>query len=173
MIKSFVHILREEPEAFLIIVGRWLDRGLGEKLEQLVRDLGIESSVKFHGGDPKGKEIIAGLDILTIPYRIEPYGRILLEAWLAETPVIATRVGRIDEIITHNKDGVLVKHGDEEDMAQAVLKVWRDKTFAENLVMEGRRTVEKRFSIYRCTKDLEEVYEKTYEAYWNRKHSNP
>ncbi len=173
MIKSFARILREEPEAFLIIVGKWLDRGLGEKLEQLVRDLGIESSVKFHGGDPRGKEIIAGLDILTIPYRVEPYGRILLEAWLAKTPVIATRVGHIDKIISHNKDGVLVEHGDEEDMAQAVLKVWRDKAFAENLVTEGRRTVENRFSIYRCTKDLEAVYEKIKETYWNRIHSNP
>lgn len=158
MIKSFVHILREEPDAFLVIVGRWMDRGLGEKLQKLAGDLGISESVLFHGPDREAIRIIAGLDVLTIPYRVEPYGRILLEAWIAETPVVATRVGHIDKIITHEKDGLLVNHGDTKAMSQAVLRIWRDKCFSKLLTQEGKKTVEKRFAIRTCTEKLENLY---------------
>jgi len=158
MIKSFVHILKEEPDAFLLIVGKWMDRGLGEKLERMILNLGIKESVLLHGPDPEAIRMIAGLDVLTIPYRVEPYGRVLLEAWLGKTPVVATRVGHIDKIISHNKDGLLVDHGDEKAMSQAVLRIWRDKEFSQSLTQEGRKTLEARFSIRACTAKLESLY---------------
>jgi len=159
MIKSFVHVLAEEPEAFLVIVGRWMDPGLGEKLLRLAYELGIDKSVKLHGHDDKAAQIIAGLDMLTIPYRVEPYGRILMEAWLAKTPVIATRVGKIEQIITNGNDGLLVEHGDELAMSEAVLKIWRDKALRDHLTREGYSTVKNRFSIEKCTRELEKLYE--------------
>jgi len=89
---------------------------------------------------------------------VEPFGRVLLEAWLAKTPVVATSVGRISKIITNNRDAMLVEHGDEQAMCNAVIKLFRDKKFSSDLAIEGRKTVETRFSIKRCTEKLEGIY---------------
>lgn len=158
MIRSMVHILEEEPQAHLVIIGTWMDVGLAEKLQDLIDHLGIGQSVTLHGHDPLAKWMIAGFDMLTIPYRVEPFGRILLEAWLAGTPVIATHVGHIDKIITHGKDGLLVNHGDERAMCSAALRLWQDKDFRDRIIKDGRETVESRFSIEKCTEKLESLY---------------
>ncbi|MEW6664780.1 MAG: glycosyltransferase family 4 protein [Thermodesulfobacteriota bacterium] len=159
MLRSFVHILKQEPEAFLLIVGKWMDRGLCEKLQRMARDLGIADSVRFHGPDSEATRIISGLDALSIPYRIEPFGRVLLEAWALGIPVIATRVGRIDQIISHMQDGILVNHGDEHAMTSAVLTLFRDRTLRSAMAERGRKTVQERFSIQSCTRQLESLYD--------------
>lgn len=160
MIRSFARILQEEPEAFLVIVGKWMEKAVVQQLQALIADLGIGDSVRLHGFEPQAIRIIGGLDVLTIPYRVEPYGRILLEAWLARTPVVATRVGRIEEIIGSDRNGLLVSHGDETGMKDAVLRLWRDKALRQSMAEAGRRTVEERFSIQTCTRKLEDVYDR-------------
>ena len=101
--------------------------------------------------------MIAGMDMLSLPYRIEPFGRVLLEAWLAGTPVVASKVGRIDQIITDGKDGLLVDYGDERGLSTAILSLWRNSALRAALALEGRNTVEKRFSISDCTAKLENL----------------
>jgi glycosyltransferase involved in cell wall biosynthesis len=170
MIRSFKLLLKEEPNAFLVIVGNKHYEQLANDLEKLTINLGIEKSVLMPGSDHEAKRVISGLDIFCLPYRIEPFGRVLLEAWLAATPVIATRIGKIEEIITDGKDGLLVNYGDEEAMSRALTRVWRNKAIREMLIHEGRHTVEERFSIEECTRKIEDVFEKVINDYKSEKY---
>ncbi len=155
LIRSFAHVLKEEPNAFLVIVGSQHYNELVKELKMMTLELGIANSVRFHGKDPEAKRMIAGMDVLSLPYRVEPFGRVLLEAWLTGTPVVASRVGNIDQIITHGKDGLLVEYGDENAMSQAIIELWQDKELRASVASEGRKTVEKRFSIGECTTKVE------------------
>ena len=165
LIKSFAKVLIKEPEAFLIIIGSCYNKKLVNKLKSLVKSLGIVDSVRFHGPDKEARRMIGQLDVFCMPYRVEPFGRVLLESWAMETPVIATKVGKIEKIIEHNKNGILVNYGDEDALSNAIITIWRDKKIAKLLVEEGLKAVKQRFSIEVCTRKLEILCEEVVETY--------
>jgi glycosyltransferase involved in cell wall biosynthesis len=63
------------------------------------------------------------LDVLVLPSHEEPFGTVLAEAMAVGTPVVATRVGGLAEVVADRVTGRLVAPGDPESLAQAVLDV--------------------------------------------------
>lgn len=63
------------------------------------------------------------LDVLVAPSRQEPFGTVLAEAMAVGTPVVATRVGGLAEVVTDGVDGRLVEPGDPRALAAAVVDV--------------------------------------------------
>jgi glycosyltransferase involved in cell wall biosynthesis len=63
------------------------------------------------------------LDVLVLPSREEPFGTVLAEAMAAGTPVVATRVGGLAEVVRDGVTGRLVVPGDPAALAAAVLEV--------------------------------------------------
>ena len=67
--------------------------------------------------------LMASLDVLVLPSRAEPFGTVLAEAMNAGTPVVATRVGGLPEVVDDGVTGRLVEPGDPAALAAAVLEV--------------------------------------------------
>jgi glycosyltransferase involved in cell wall biosynthesis len=63
------------------------------------------------------------LDVLVAPSRSEPFGTVLSEAMAAGTPVVATNVDGLPEVVDDGVNGVLVEPGDPAALADAVLRV--------------------------------------------------
>ncbi len=63
------------------------------------------------------------LDVLVLPSRQEPFGTVLAEAMAVGTPVVATTVGGLAEVVQDGVSGRLVAPGEPELLAQAVLEV--------------------------------------------------
>ena len=63
------------------------------------------------------------LDVLVLPSRQEPFGTVLAEAMMAGTPVVATRVGGLSEVVRDGLTGRLVAPGDPAALAAGVLDV--------------------------------------------------
>jgi glycosyltransferase involved in cell wall biosynthesis len=63
------------------------------------------------------------LDVLVLPSRQEPFGTVLAEAMAVGTPVVATRVGGLAEVVVDGVTGRLVQAGDPAALAHAVLEV--------------------------------------------------
>ncbi|HEX2017254.1 MAG TPA: glycosyltransferase family 4 protein [Solirubrobacteraceae bacterium] len=63
------------------------------------------------------------LDVLVLPSRQEPFGTVLSEAMAVGTPVVATRVGGLEEVVSDGVNGRLVAPGDPPALAAAVLDV--------------------------------------------------
>ncbi len=72
---------------------------------------------------PDGAAVMRHLDVLVAPSRQEPFGTVLAEAMAAGTPVVATRVGGLDEVVADGVTGRLVTPGDPAELAAAVLEV--------------------------------------------------
>ena len=86
---------------------------------QVRSDAGVE-----HYGWVKGAAGLMGaLDVLVLPSHQEPFGTVLAEAMNAGTPVVATRVGGLAEVVEDGVTGRLVPPGDPEALAQAVVEV--------------------------------------------------
>jgi glycosyltransferase involved in cell wall biosynthesis len=63
------------------------------------------------------------LDVLVLPSRQEPFGTVLVEAMAVGTPVVASRVGGLAEVVEDGVTGHLVEPGDPEALARAVVDV--------------------------------------------------
>jgi glycosyltransferase involved in cell wall biosynthesis len=72
---------------------------------------------------PDGAAVMRHLDVLVAPSRQEPFGTVLAEAMAAGTPVVATRVGGLAEVVADGETGRLVTPGRSDELAAAVLEV--------------------------------------------------
>ena len=86
----------------------------------------------------------------------EPFGRVIVEAMAAGTPVIAARDGGVPEIITDGVDGFLAPPGDLEAYLAALRKLWAAPSHA-TLAAAARRTVAERFSIARVKTEFQKL----------------
>ena len=80
----------------------------------------------------------------------------IIEAWAAGAPVIATTVGGIPSMVRHEQDGLLVPPADVAAIVAAIKRVRDDKPLRRNLVANGYASVrdltyERRVHILRCT----------------------
>ncbi len=76
---------------------------------------------------PDGAAVMRHLDVLVAPSRQEPFGTVLAEAMAAGTPVVATRVGGLAEVVADGVTGRLVSPGEPAELAAAVLEVLADR----------------------------------------------
>jgi len=74
-------------------------------------------------------------------------------------PIVATDVGGIPEVVRHNKNGFLVSPGDSGALAEAIIKLLRDKELSRKMGEEGRRQINERFSAKKMVDDIEGVYQ--------------
>jgi glycosyltransferase involved in cell wall biosynthesis len=71
--------------------------------------------------------------VLALPSRSEGYGRVIVEAFMRGRPVVASAVGGILDLITSERNGLLVPPQDPEALARALLRVLRDRGYASEL----------------------------------------
>jgi glycosyltransferase involved in cell wall biosynthesis len=100
----------------------------------------------------------AGADIYVQPSREEPFGLGVLEAMLAGTPVVASRVGGLAEQIEHGRTGLLVEPDDAAALAGAIGQLATNRKLAAALANAGCRTARARFSREAMVNGLESAY---------------
>lgn len=127
----------------LVIVG---EGPLRSELEDLAKQLGINKQVFFTGWvDPKDVvNYLTAADIFVGPSKrcpdgsTEAQGLTFIEAMQAGTPVIATDVGGIGDVIQHEQTGLLVAESSPEQIASSVLRLTEDKELESALVKRAR-----------------------------------
>ncbi len=97
-------------------------------------------------GDVKNVELYTSARVFICPSVYEPFGIINLEAMACETPVVATAVGGIPEVVVPEETGILVDPADSGQIAAAVNRLLENPELAAEMGKRGRRRVEERFS---------------------------
>ncbi len=123
-------------------------------LEALAQRLGVASRVVFRGKIPPDElqASYARAAVCVLPSVLdargdtEGLGVVLLEAMNHGTPVIASRVGGIPDIVEDGVSGLLVPPGDADALAAAVRRVRDDPALARRLGEAGRRRLREQFS---------------------------
>ena len=108
-------------------------QGLFEMLK-VVEEIWLQKSF-FHllGRREDISSILSAADIFVLPSLAEGQPRVLLEAMAAGLPCVATRGLGLSEVITHERDGLLVPPRDSEALAQAINVLLSDKKLADKL----------------------------------------
>lgn len=138
-------------------------QGTGRRvvLEQLTRDLGIESYVRFLGHRSDIPDIMRQLHLLVVPSQFEPFGRVVIEAMACGRPVIGSRDGGIPEIIDNGQTGYLVEVGDCAAFARAALDLLSDKSKWEGMSRQAVTVVRERFSSATHVENITSIYRAT------------
>ena len=144
----------------IIVIG---DGELRHKLEDYIRELDIEEIVEFKGWIKDLNDIYKELDILTLTSLNEGTPVSIIEAMAATRPVVATMVGGVGDIVQDRKSGYLVQSGDDEDFAEKLSDLIKDKEKRKRFGEYGRELVKDRFSKDRLIKDIEELYNRFFE----------
>jgi glycosyltransferase involved in cell wall biosynthesis len=155
LLAALPEVRREIPGLVVLLVGEGRRQ---EDLQRQVRNLGLESTVRFLGTRRDLPEIFRALDLFVQPSLWEGLPLALLKAMGAGLPVVATRVSGSREAIVDGVNGCLVPPGDPEALARAILKLHRQPEARRRLGDAARRTVAERYSLEAMLKRLEELY---------------
>ncbi|RKQ34302.1 glycosyltransferase family 4 protein [Oceanobacillus halophilus] len=115
--KAFANILDRFPNCKLVLVG---DGSLKEELETLVKDLGIQENVSFMGHRDDVDCFYQLADITLLTSLSESFPLVLLESARAKTPVIATDVGGVNNLIVNNNLGWIIPPNRVDDLILAM-----------------------------------------------------
>jgi glycosyltransferase involved in cell wall biosynthesis len=121
------------------------------QLERLASRLGIAERVRFLGWRDDVPALLAQTDLLVCPSLHEPLGNVVIEAWSAGVPVIATASDGPAGLITDGENGVLVPlpntpGGGPQALASAIERVLADAPLRAKLGKAGRRAYEAEFT---------------------------
>ena len=97
--------------------------------------------------------------IFVLPSFREAFPVVNLEALACETPVIATNIGGIPEVIQHGKNGILIPPNNAIKLAEAIQYLLDNKDVRAKFGREGRKSVVEIFSYSVITKKLHRIYE--------------
>lgn len=151
-------IIKEEtPRIKLIVVG---SGSLEMELTRQVQDLGVKDLVFFLGFREDVPRILASLDLFVLSSHMEGLGSSIMDAMAAKLPVVATRAGGIPEVVVHRETGLLVQPRSPSALAEAVLKLYKDRKLAAALGEKGFQVVHEKFSAESMAERIIQIYER-------------
>jgi N-acetyl-alpha-D-glucosaminyl L-malate synthase BshA len=156
----FARIARRVPSR-LLLVGDGPD--LGAALDK-ARDLGIARQVDALGEQDQIIPLLSIADLFLLPSAQESFGLAALEAMACETPVVASNVGGLSEVMDHGVTGFLHPPDDIQAMADSGVRLLTDDELHARIATESRRAVRKRFCRDLVVPQYEAFYVKTLEA---------
>jgi len=158
-VRAAARIVRERPDARFLLVG---SGPLERELRALAHSLGIDRACIFvdPAVDRRASvyDLIAALDVLVLPSLSEGTPMALLEAMALRTPVVASAVGGVPEVIADRVTGLLVAPRDDRALAAACLELAQNRLWAEMLATAARRRVETEFSSVRTGEAVARLY---------------
>jgi len=159
-VRAASRVLEEFPEARFIIVG---EGPLREEVERLRGELGIGDKLILAGHCHEETEVgkflnLIDISVLTSGYEGLPLAA--LQSMYLKKPMVITAVRGAREVISHQKDGMIVPVSDMERIAEAIMFLLKDEKKAKEMGEEARRSVEKSFTAGRMAKEYEELYER-------------
>lgn len=149
-------VLKIYPRTIFLIVGTG---ELESSLKEEVHCRGLEKQVRFLGFREDVSALLSLMDVFVLPSLSEGLSVALLEAMAAGKPVVATNVGGNPELIVNNETGFLISSRDVHSLTAKLLLFLADKPYAIKLGENGRKRVQRHFSLQAMVNNYQDLYE--------------
>ena len=154
-IRGFAKLLAELPNARLVIAG---DGPMFSDMKALCSELGIQDAVLWLGHRQDVPNLMNAADTVLLTSRSEGVPQALTQALGLGLPCVATRVGGVPEIIQHEQSGLLVPSGGFDEVAAALLRIYRNRDWALALGRRGQEFIRAHLSLARMIEKTEDLY---------------
>lgn len=155
LILAMKNIVKAKPETQALLVGNGPEKG---SLINQVKELGLEKNVFFSPSTLDTTIPLSIMDIFAFPSLIEGLGLAIIEAQAMSLPVVASDVGGIYTLVKEGSTGLLVRPKDAQTLAEAILKLLKNKNLAQELGARARDQVLNRFNLSKMIDGIEQVY---------------
>jgi glycosyltransferase involved in cell wall biosynthesis len=161
LIKAYAKLKSEGLRARIVIAGRTDSPEYEEELRELVIKKGLKDDVLFAGqlNSEELRDWYAISSILAFPtYHQEGLPRILIEAQAMKVPPVVYIIGGTSEGLLNGKSGFLVPKGDIKTFTRRLSELLKDADKRKEMGEEGRRFVQKNFSLEALAERHEKFY---------------
>ena len=157
-IRALSLVRQQLPEAQLLVLGDGEERG---HLEDLARELGVVDAVRFEGAVPQADVLryLWAADVFLSLNDLSNVGNPLLEAMACGKPIITIDNGATGDLIRDDDTGLLLPSGEPQRVADAVLRLAKDRTLRHRVARGARAYATANFWTWeqRLAAELEEV----------------
>jgi glycosyltransferase involved in cell wall biosynthesis len=137
MLEAVAKIADVDPNIKFFIVGGGSNN---QELIKLCKDLKIENNVIWLGRTEHIKEFLSKIDLFIFASKGEGFGLVLLEAMLANKPILAAKNSAIPEVLGVNYKG-LFSTNDYKLLSDKIIELMNDHTKSESLVLEYKEQI--------------------------------
>jgi len=158
LLKAACIVKKTAPECKFIIAGE----GNGKLYEDLItlrHELALDDCVMFLGFRADIENILSGLDLFVLPSSSEGFSICTIEAMAAGVPVIVTDCDGPRDIVTPQRDGIIVRPCSPEAIAEGIKLCLSHPKLRQSLASNSRGTVQKRFGIEAMMKKYSNMYD--------------
>jgi glycosyltransferase involved in cell wall biosynthesis len=158
----FLRAIADVPGVCALIAGgtHFGEEEYERRIKCLARELGVDGRVVFAGHISDVTIAMASCDVIvhcsTSP---EPFGRVILQAILVGTPVIASDGGGAREIVTHDETGQLTPMKDCRALSAAIRRCLENPEWSKRLAAQAREQVRRKFSAASMTDRFNHILE--------------
>lgn len=150
--------LRARRDDFVVLIAG--DGNLEDRLRTQIAELGLEQTVQLIGFQSPLRPAIAGAAVFALASRYEGTPTVLLEAMSVGTPVVATAVDGVPELIPEERFGLLVPPDDAIALAAALERFLDDSSLARSVADAARDRVLREFTIDVMVDRVESLFER-------------
>ena len=160
LIHTFALFLQKAPkggEYSLKIYGKGSKK---DEYQQLIDSLGLSDKASLCGAVPNTEVpcVLSNMDVVCLPSRSESFGVSAVEAMACNIPVIASDVDGFLETVEDGVTGYLAPVGDQEAMAEHMLRLYQDTELRRKMGQAGRERVLKQYDFEKNVEQMERVY---------------
>jgi glycosyltransferase involved in cell wall biosynthesis len=155
LIQAFARVHTNLPDARLLIVGDGPQR---IALHDLACRLRVDRAVHFAGYQDRPETFLRAMDVFALTSRSEGMPLVILEAWAAQVPVVASDVGGLPAMIDHNRTGLLFRSGDVVALESSLLTLLTNHDDRRRISIAALCKVVDRFDVRRMAQNYEVHY---------------
>jgi glycosyltransferase involved in cell wall biosynthesis len=159
-IRAAAIVARQFTEAHFVLAGvdPSATKEVRKQLDQLVAELNLKATFHFLGWLDDAEKLLSAMDVFVSASETESFGLAIAEAMAAKTAVVATRTEGAQEVIEHEKTGLLVPIGDVTRIADAVATLLANKEQRAEIGSRAKQSVSTQFSLQRMVDEIERIY---------------
>lgn len=155
MLEAFEKINKKYPKSKLVYIG---DGELKEKILTYTVEKKLKERVLITGWVNNSERFLSAIDIAVLPSKWEGFGLAIIEYMAAQKPIIATKVGGIENIIINDENGILIDVESSDELENAIEKYIRDKEYKEKVIKNNYEYVIKKYDIKKVAEETIEIW---------------
>ncbi|GAA5482032.1 glycosyltransferase family 4 protein [Haloferula sargassicola] len=162
LLQAFARFRATAPEARLVLIGPVTQPAYAEKLHAFIAAESLGDAVQIIPGlgNDSGSLVDAyhAADTFVLASRHEPFGIVVLEAWCAARPVIASRVGGLQALVRDDETGLFFDPESPEQLTDRLVRLHADPALRQRLGAAGKAEALANYDWSRISDRLEGIY---------------